>query len=576
MYHVFDAIHSTQDLKVLSKGELAELAAEIRSLMLTRLSATGGHVGSNLGMIEATIALHYVFNSPQDKIVFDVSHQCYTHKLLTGRNIGGFTNPAESEHDLFSVGHASTAVSLACGLAKARDLKEEHYNVIAVVGDGALSGGEAFEGLNCAATLGSNLIILVNDNDWSIAENHGGLYKNLRLLRETDGAAPCNYFRAMGLDYCFVRDGHDTGSLVDMFTGIRDTEHPTVVHICTEKGRGYPPARNDRENWHQPGRFDLNTGVRQTEDETETYETLTRDFLAAKMRKNLTITAITAGTPKAFGFDKTLRQEFPEQFIDVGIAEEHAVSLAAGIAKGGGKPVFGVSSTFLQRTYDQLSHDLGLNRLPAVILVFFAGIAQGSQTHMGIFDISMTASIPNILCLAPTCREEYLSMLEWGLEQRERPVIIRVPGIQTVSRDVALPSAYGQLTDYEVVEHGTTVAILALGKFFGLGAGVQKQLAAEHGIQATLINPRCYSALDEKTLRTLPTYGHRLIVTLEDGVLDGGFGEKVARFYSGTNIKTLCYGAEKEFVDNIPTAELYERYRLTEQQIMADILNELQ
>lgn len=576
MYHVFDAIHSTQDLKVLSKGELAELAAEIRSLMLTRLSATGGHVGSNLGMIEATIALHYVFNSPQDKIVFDVSHQCYTHKLLTGRNIGGFTNPAESEHDLFSVGHASTAVSLACGLAKARDLKEEHYNVIAVVGDGALSGGEAFEGLNCAATLGSNLIILVNDNDWSIAENHGGLYKNLRLLRETDGAAPCNYFRAMGLDYCFVRDGHDTGSLVDMFTGIRDTEHPTVVHICTEKGRGYPPARNDRENWHQPGRFDLNTGVRQTEDETETYETLTRDFLAAKMRKDPTVAAITAGTPKILGFDETLRREFPKQFIDVGIAEEHAVSLAAGIAKGGGKPVFGVSSTFLQRTYDQLSHDLGLNRLPAVILVFFAGIAQGSQTHMGIFDISMTASIPNILCLAPTCREEYLSMLEWGLEQRERPVIIRVPGIQTVSRDVALPSAYGQLTDYEVVEHGTTVAILALGKFFGLGAGVQKRLAAEHGIQATLINPRCYSALDEKTLRTLPTYGHRLIVTLEDGVLDGGFGEKVARFYSGTNIKTLCYGAKKEFVDNIPTAELYERYRLTEQQIMADILNELQ
>ena len=576
MYHVFDAIHSTQDLKVLSKGELAELAAEIRSLMLTRLSATGGHVGSNLGMIEATIALHYVFNSPQDKIVFDVSHQCYTHKLLTGRNIGGFTNPAESEHDLFSVGHASTAVSLACGLAKARDLKKEHYNIIAVVGDGALSGGEAFEGLNCAATLGSNLIILVNDNDWSIAENHGGLYKNLRLLRETDGAAPCNYFRAMGLDYCFVRDGHDTGSLVDMFTGVRDTEHPTIVHICTEKGRGYPPARNDRENWHQPGRFDLNTGVRQTEDETETYETLTRDFLAAKMRKDPTVAAITAGTPKILGFDETLRREFPKQFIDVGIAEEHAVSLAAGIAKGGGKPVFGVSSTFLQRTYDQLSHDLGLNRLPAVILVFFAGIAQGSQTHMGIFDISMTASIPNILCLAPTCREEYLSMLEWGLEQRERPVIIRVPGIQTVSRDVALPSAYGQLTDYEVVEHGITVAILALGKFFGLGAGVQKRLAAEHGIQATLINPRCYSALDEKTLRTLPTYGHRLIVTLEDGVLDGGFGEKVARFYSGTDIKTLCYGAEKEFVDNIPTAELYERYRLTEQQIMADILNELQ
>lgn len=576
MCKILDTIHSPQDLKVLSKAELSKLAEEIRSQMLTRLSVTGGHVGSNLGMIEATLAMHYVFHSPQDKIVFDVSHQCYTHKLLTGRDIGGFTNPAESEHDLFSVGHASTAVSLACGLAKARDLKKEDYNVMAVVGDGALSGGEAFEGLNYAATLESNLIILVNDNDWSIAENHGGLYANLRLLRETNGAAPCNYFRALGLDYRFVRDGHNISVLVDAFRQAQNAERPVVIHICTEKGKGYPPARIDRESWHQSGPFALDTETRQIEDKTETYESLTRDSLTAKMRADSAITAITAGTPKILGFDEKLRKEFSRQFINVGIAEEHAVTLAAGIAKSGGKPVFGVSSTFLQRTYDQLSHDLGLNRLPAVILVFFAGIAQGSQTHAGVSDISMTAGIPNLLCLAPTCREEYLSMLEWGLEQRERPVIIRVPGIQTVSRNVLLPSTYDLPVGYEIAEHGTNVAILALGKFFGLGARVQKQLAAEHGIQATLINPRCYSALDEKTLRALPEYGHRLIVTLEDGVLDGGFGEKIARFYGGSNMKVLNYGAEKEFVNNVPTAELYEKYRLTENQIMADILNEIQ
>lgn len=587
MNQFLDALHSPQDLKALSIEKLTELAAEIRSQMLTRLSVTGGHVGSNLGMIEATVALHYVFNSPRDKIVFDVSHQCYTHKLLTGRkaayldpthyaDVTGFTNPTESEHDLFSVGHSSTAVSLACGLAKARDLNGEHYRVVAVVGDGALSGGEAFEGLNYAATLGSNLLILVNDNNWSIAENHGGLYANLRLLRETNGAAPCNYFRALGLDYCFVRDGHSIGALVDAFKQAQNAERPVVVHICTEKGHGYPPARMNREIWHQPGPFALDTGMRQMEDETETYESLTRDFLTAKMRADPTITAITAGTPKILGFDERLRQEFASQFIDVGIAEQHAVTLAAGIAKGGGKPVFGVSSTFLQRAYDQLSHDLGLNRLAAVILVFFAGIAQGSQTHAGVFDISMTAGIPNLLCLAPTCREEYLSMLEWGLEQTAQPVIIRVPGIQTVGRNVSLPPAYGLSVSYEIAEQGTTVAILALGKFFGLGARVWERLAAEYGIQATLINPRCYSALDEKTLRALPEYGHRLIVTLEDGVLDGGFGERIARFYGASDMKVLNRGAKKEFVDNIPISELYEKYRLTEDQMIADILNEIQ
>lgn len=587
MDKILDAIHSPQDLKQFSKDELTHLAAEIRSQMITRLSVTGGHVGSNLGMIEATIALHYVFDSPKDKIVFDVSHQCYTHKLLTGRkaayldpahyaDVTGFTNPAESEHDLFCVGHSSTAVSLACGLAKARDLKGERNRVIAVVGDGALSGGEAFEGLNYAATLGSQLLILVNDNDISIAENHGGLYENLRLLRDTDGTAPCNYFHALGLDYRFVVDGHNIGALVDTFLSLRDSCRPTVVHICTVKGKGYPPAMNDWEGWHQKSPFEPKTGMpRCCGEVAETYENLTRDFLTAKMREDPTITAITAGTPKILGFDKNLRRQFPKQFIDVGIAEEHAIALASGIARNGGKPVFGVSSTFLQRTYDQLSHDLALNRSPAVILVFFAGISQGSKTHMGVFDLSMVRSIPNLVCLAPTCKEEYLSMLGWSLRQTEYPVVIRVPGIETVSRTAALLPQYGHPAKYEIVEHGTTVAILALGKLFELGEGVREKLAAEYGIHGTLINPRYASAVDEAMLNTLPKYGHRLVVTLEDGVLDGGFGEIIAGFYGNSTIKVLNYGADKEFVDLMPVEKLYSRYRLTAGQIVSDILDAL-
>lgn len=587
MNRILDAIHSPQDLKRFSKDELVRLAAEIRGQMITRLSITGGHVGANLGMIEATIALHYVFDSPKDKIIFDVSHQCYTHKLLTGRkaayldpahyaDVTGFTNPAESEHDLFCVGHSSTAVGLACGLAKARDLKGKHNRIVAVVGDGALSGGEAFEGLNYAATLGSQLLILVNDNNISIAENHGGLYENLRLLRDTDGTAPCNYFRALGLDYRFVADGHDIGALVDVFLSLRDFCRPTVVHICTVKGKGYPPAMNDREGWHQRSPFEPETGrPRHCGEVTETYENLTRDFLAAKMRENPMITAITAGTPKILGFDENLRRQFSEQFIDVGIAEEHAITLASGIAKNSGRPVFGVSSTFLQRTYDQLSHDLALNRSPAVILVFFAGISQGSQTHMGVSDLSMVRSIPNLVCLAPTCKEEYLSMLDWSLQQTEYPVVIRVPGIETVSRAVALLPQYGYPAKYEIVEHGTDVAILALGKFFGLGESVREKLAAEYGIHGTLINPRHASAVDETILDALPKYGHRLVVTLEDGVLDGGFGEMIARFYGNSAMKMLNYGAEKGFVDLMPVEKLYSRYRLTEGQIVSDILDAL-
>lgn len=584
MCKVLDKINTPKDLKALSRNELIKLCGEIRQQMLLRLSVTGGHVGSNLAIIEATVALHYVFDSPVDKIIFDVSHQCYTHKLLTGRkeayidpakfsSASGFTNPTESEYDIFSIGHTSTAISLACGMAKGRDVKGERHNVAALVGDGALSGGEAFEGLNNAAALGSNIILIINDNDMSIAENHGGLYQNLRLLRETGGKADCNLFRALGFDYSFVRDGNDFNEIVDALEKVKDADHPVVIHMCTVKGKGYRFAEADKENWHYMGPFDIDTGKPKSKTSpVETYEALTAAYLADKMRIDPAVTAITAGTPKVLGFEENLRNQFPKQFVDVGIAEGHAVAMISGIAKAGGKPVFGVSSSFLQRTYDQLSSDLALNHSPAVILVFFAGIGGGSQTHMGIFDISLAANIPGIVYLAPTCKEEYFSMLEWGLNQTEHPVIIRVPGVETVSRDAALLSEYCYPAKYEIVEHGTTVAILALGKFFKLGESVRQKLLAEHGIHATLINPRYASAVDETMLGALPEYGHRLVVTLEDGVIDGGFGEKIARFYGASSMKVLNFGAGKEFVNHVNVKEQYFRYRLTPEQIVSDIL----
>lgn len=584
MNKVLDNINTPKDLKALSRDDLIKLCGEIRELMIKRLSATGGHVGSNLAVIEATVALHYIFDSPKDKIIFDVSHQCYTHKLLTGRkaaytdpaefsSVSGFTNPGESMHDIFSIGHTSTAVSLACGLAKGRDVTGGKENIIAFVGDGALSGGEAFEGLNNAASLGSNMIIVVNDNDMSIAENHGGIYQNLRLLRRTNGKAACNFFQALGFDYIFVRDGNDLNEITDALAKAKDADHPVIIHMCTVKGKGYSFAEKDRENWHYKNPFHINTGkLLHEEAPVETYEALTGRYLADRMRKDPSVTVITAGTPKVLGFEKELREQFPDQFVDVGIAEGHAVAMASGIAKNGGKPVFGLSSSFLQRTYDQLSQDLALNHSPAVILVFFAGISQGSQTHMGVFDIPLTINIPNIIYLAPTCREEYFSMLEWGLNQSSYPVMIRIPGIATSSRNVSLLSEYDCPAKYEITEYGTKVAILALGKFFELGVSVKEKLKTAYGIHATLINPRYISSLDEETLRSLPKLGHQLAVTLEDGVIDGGFGEKIAGFYGNSSMKVINFGARKEFVDHISVEEQYKKYHLTTDQIVSDIL----
>ena len=580
-------ITSPREVKQLSSEQLNLLAGEIRQALLAKLSTHGGHIGPNLGMVEATIALHYVFDSPKDKIVYDVSHQSYVHKILTGRNeaflipgkyddVSGYTNPQESEHDFFTIGHTSTSVSLACGLAKGRDLKGGNENIIAVIGDGSLSGGEAYEGLSNAAEMGTNLIIVVNDNEMSIAENHGGLYQNLKTLRETDGKAACNFFRALGLEYVYVGAGNDIDSLIAAFASVKDTLKPIVVHIHTEKGKGYGPAETNKEHFHWGMPFDLATGSSKTGfDNEEDYCDLTGRFLLEEMRKDPRVVAITSGTPAVMGFTPELRKQAGRQFVDVGIAEEHAVALASGIAANGGRPVYGVYSTFIQRCYDQLSQDLCINNNPAVIPVFLGTIAgMNDVTHLGLFDIPLISNIPNMVYLAPTCKEEYFAMLGWGIRQTEHPVAIRVPGAMVVESGETFDTDYSELNRYKMTQAGETVAILALGAFYTLGKALAAKLEAEQGIHATVINPRYITGLDEQMLEALKA-DHRLVVTLEDGVLDGGFGEKIARYYGSSAMRVLNYGARKEFVDRYAVEDLMKANRLTDVQMVEDIMNVL-
>lgn len=582
-----EQINSPKDLKQLTAEQMTVLAGEIRQALLNRLSMCGGHIGPNLGMVEATIALHFVFDSPKDKLVFDVSHQCYTHKILTGRkeafldpakyaSVSGYTNPHESEHDFFTIGHTSTSVSLACGLAKARDLKRDSENVIAVIGDGSLSGGEAYEGLSNAAEMGTNLIIVVNDNDMSIAENHGGLYGNLRQLRESKGEAPCNFFKSLGLDYLYVDEGNDISALIAAFRQVKDASHPVVVHIHTQKGKGYAFAEQNREKYHWGGPFNLQTGEPKNRSTAEDYCDLTGRFLLEEMAKDPTLVAISSGTPTVLGFTPERRQQAGRQFVDVGIAEEHAVALASGIAANGGHPVYGVYSTFIQRCYDQLSQDLCINNNPAVIAVF-AGTVNGMNdvTHLGFFDIPLIANIPNMVYLAPTCKEEYFAMMRWAIQQREHPVAVRVPGLVVESRQEPFDTDYSVLNRYRVTQQGSRVAILALGSFYGLGEAVRAKLEADAGLQATLINPRYITGLDTDLLESLKT-DHQIVVTLEDGVLDGGFGEKIARYYGDSAMRVLNFGLRKEFADRYVAAELMRANHLTDTQIVEDILSSLQ
>lgn len=577
-----EKINSPQDVKKLDLSQLGVLADEMRVALLEKLSRHGGHFGPNFGMVEATIALHYVFDSPKDKIVYDVSHQSYPHKMLTGRkdaflfpehydDVTGYSSPAESEHDSFTIGHTSTSVSLACGLAKARDLLGESSNIIAVIGDGSLSGGEALEGLDFASELDGGLIVVVNDNEMSIAENHGGLYQNLALLRKTDGKAECNLFKAMGLDYVFVKDGNDLPSLIEAFESVKDCKRPVAVHICTQKGKGYKPAEENKESWHYCAPFDVETGKSTFEFGSDDYGSVTCDYLLEKMKKDPAVVAITSATPVVMGFTEDKRKEAGKQFVDVGIAEETAVALASALAKGGAKPVYGVYSTFVQRTFDQISQDLCIDSNPATMVVFEGSVyGMNDVTHIGFQDIPMLSNIPNLVYLAPTCKKEYLAMLDWSIEQNEHPVAIKLPGGAMKSCQRKFESDYGNLNKFEMTQKGSKVAFVGLGTFFDLANASAKLFESQTGIKPTVINPRFISGIDEKMLEELKQ-DHSVVVTFEDGIVDGGFGEKIARFFGSSDVKVLCRGLKKEFLDRFDAQKVLEDNRLTDKAVVDDV-----
>lgn len=576
-----EKINGPEDVKKLNIEEMTALAEEMRHALLKRASIHGGHFGPNFGMVEAIIALHYVFESPKDKMVFDVSHQTYPHKMLTGRkdaylyeehydDVTGYSCPQESEHDHFTVGHTSTSISLACGLAKARDLRGESANVIAIIGDGSLSGGEALEGMDFAAELDSNMIIVVNDNDMSIAENHGGLYSNLKLLRETNGQAECNLFKAMGLDYVYVDHGNDLRELIGAFRQVKDSKKPVVVHINTLKGKGYKPAEEHKEEWHWHLPFDIETGKSHF-PEVEDYSSVTCEYLIEKMKKDPTVVTITSGTPTILGFTQEKRKQAGRQFVDVGIAEETAVALASGIAKGGGKPVYGVYSSFIQRTYDQISQDLCIDGNPATIVVYTGSVfGMTDVTHLGLQDIPMLSNIPGLVYLAPTTKEEYLSMLDWSVEQKEMPVAIKLPGGDMISDGREVTKDWSQLNTYEVTEKGSKIALIGLGTFYSLALQTAEMLEKK-GIHATVINPYYITGLDKGLLEKLKA-DHDTVVTLEDGILNGGFGEKIARFYGSSDMKVYNYGLKKEFLDRYDVNEVLKENHLTAEQIVNDVL----
>ncbi len=583
-----EKINSPKDVKKLNMEELEKLAEEIRKALMNRLTKMGGHFGPNFGMVETIIAMHYVFESPKDKFVFDVSHQTYPHKMLTGRKdgylyeehfreISGYTNPEESEHDFFNVGHTSTSISLASGLAKARDLKGNNENIIAVIGDGSLSGGEAFEGLDYVGSeLNSNFIVVVNDNQQSIAENHGGIYKNLEELRNTNGMAENNLFKAFGLDYIYQNEGNNIEKMIETFEKVKNIDHPIVVHINTQKGKGYKLAEENKEDWHWCMPFDEETGKTTVDfGDAEDYATLTADYLLEKMKKDKTIVAVTPAMPETIGFDIERRKQAGKQFVDVGIAEEQAVALISGIAKNGGKPILGTNSTFIQRTYDQISQDLCINNNAATIVLNYTSVAGlNDVTHLGIFTISAFSHIPNLVILAPTNKAEYMSMLDWSIEQKEHPVMILMPGNGVINDGRTSEKDYSNINKYKVEEQGEKVAILALGDFYQIGEEVSKEVKEKLGFNPTLINPRYVTGLDKELLEDLKK-NHKLVITLEDGILDGGFGSSIASYYGESDMKVKNYGLKKEFIDRYDVNDILRENRLTPKQIVEDISNNI-
>lgn len=578
------SITDPADLKKLSAAELQQVSEEARTVLLEKISHHGGHNGPNLGVVEMTVALHAVFDSPRDKMIFDVSHQTYIHKILTGRgqafwdpahysDVSGYTNPKESDHDLFTVGHTSTSLSLANGVAKARDLKNEEGNVIAVIGDGSLSGGLAYEGLNNIAETGTNTIVIVNDNDQSIAENHGGLYNNLRALRDTNGQAENNFFKSLGFDYYYLADGNDLTALMHLFKQVKDSDHPVVLHIQTVKGKGFKFAEENREKFHAGGPFSLETGDYLANSGGETYSTVTTDYLLEKMAQDPTVVAVNAGTPMIL-FTPEQRKIAGSQFVDVGIAEEHAATMTAGLAKNGAKPVWAVFSTFMQRSFDQISHDLSLNNVAGTILVYGASAyGMNDESHLGIFDIPFLSHIPNLVYLAPTNKEEYLAMLDWSIDQSQHPVAIRVP-VGPLESGRVDQTDYSQLNKNQLIQAGSKVALLGVGNALGLAKKAAAMIETELGITPTVINPRFISGLDTDTLSGLIAT-HQLLLTLEDGLLEGDYGQAVASYLGKSPIKIVNFGLDKAFHDRYQANELLQENGLTVDAILREVRQEL-
>ena len=560
-----DKINDPSDLKKLEISELPKLADEVREAVINRISNIGGHKGPNLGMVEMTVALHYVFNSPKDKLVFDVSHQCYSHKILTGRkdaflfsehfhDVTGFTNPAESVHDIFKIGHTSTSISLALGLAIARDLEKKHDNVVAIIGDGSLSGGEALEALDYAGEYNKNLIIIVNDNDQSIAENHGGIYKTLRKLRETNGQDPNNLFSSFGLEYHYLDDGHNLEKLVSLFESVKDIDHPVVLHIHTIKGKGLKYAEENREQWHAGGPFNVEDGSPKI---TIKNDTTVFESLKELLDSNEQAVVVNAGTPMSLGFTKDKREEYVKrgQFIDVGIAEENGVAIASGIARNGGTAVFGTFAAFFQRTYDQVSHDLCLNDNPATMLVLSPGVyGMNSDTHLALCDIQQFAYIPNLIYLAPATRSEYKNALKFATTQKKHPVGIRVPAVFSDIQEEDNTN-YAEINKNKIIKKGSNVAIFGIGKMIDMANNIADKLKKEKTLDITIINPLFLSGLDEKLLNSLKN-NHQLIITLEDGELMGGYGQNISSFYGQNEISVKNYGISKKFHTDFAAEEL--------------------
>ena len=577
-----EKITSPADIKGYTAEQRRELAREMRGALLKRASIHGGHFGPDFGIVEAIIALHTVFDSPTDKIVYDVSHQSYPHKMLTGRveayidedkydEVSGYTNPEESPHDFFNVGHTSTSISLASGLAKARDLAGRSENIIALIGDGSLSGGEALEGLNVVGEMETNFIIVFNDNGQSIAENHGGMYRTFKELRETNGAAENNLFRAMGLDYRYVADGNDCEALIATFSAVKNSTKPVVVHIVTQKGKGYQFAEEDPETWHYRMPFDVETGALK-HPYTDPFQAATVDFIKAEAKVHPNVVFLAAGTMGGIGLSSADRAELGSQYVDVGIAEEHAVAMASGLARGGARPIFGTYSTFFQRVYDQMAQDVAVNTSPAVFLSVGASLYyMNDVTHLGFFDIPLFANIPNLVFLAPASLDEYKAVLRWSVAQTKHPVMIRMPVMGYEESPYPVRTDYSDLNKYQVVTEGAEVALIGAGNFAQLASAAADRLAAE-GIKATVVSPIFLSGLDTALLERLKEK-HRLILTLEDGILDGGFGQKIAAYYGmDTAVRVRCYGLTKEFHDRYDATELAREHHLTAEQIAADTL----